>query len=216
MALPPTSTQGSGDANPVTTFTIVAPNIPITHAGVVATIGTIPTAGGGTGLTSAGANGNVLTSVAGVWVSTAAPPSVGIGARYFTAAGQSVASGGAVIIDFGTQGFDTNSRVTTGVNWRFTADTATAGLYSVSATISATQISGADFRAEIWKNGSLYGVLGYGVGPSGGSGVVTASGNDLVQLANTDYVDIRAVVSTSLSLLTNASFNHVSIGRIGT
>lgn len=49
MSLPPTSTKGSGDATPKTTFQINAPNIPITHSGVVATIGTIPIAGGGTG-----------------------------------------------------------------------------------------------------------------------------------------------------------------------
>lgn len=52
MALPPTSTKGSGDSTPVTTFQIDAPNIPITHSGVVATIGTIPIAGGGTGQTT--------------------------------------------------------------------------------------------------------------------------------------------------------------------
>lgn len=49
MSLPPTSTKGSADSTPVTTFQINAPNIPITHSGIVATIGTIPIAGGGTG-----------------------------------------------------------------------------------------------------------------------------------------------------------------------
>lgn len=55
--LPPTSTKGSGDANPVTTFQINTPNIPISHSGVIATIGTIPVAGGGTGITSGTSGG---------------------------------------------------------------------------------------------------------------------------------------------------------------
>lgn len=52
MALPPTRTKGSADSTPVVTFEIDAPNIPITHSGTVATIGTIPIAGGGTGQTT--------------------------------------------------------------------------------------------------------------------------------------------------------------------
>lgn len=50
--LPPTTTKGSGDSNNVVTYNILAPNIPITHSGVSATIGTIPSAGGGTGFTT--------------------------------------------------------------------------------------------------------------------------------------------------------------------
>ena len=52
MALPPTSTKGSGDSTPVTTFEIDTPNIPITHTGTKATFGTVAVAGGGTGVTS--------------------------------------------------------------------------------------------------------------------------------------------------------------------
>lgn len=60
MGLPPTRTKGSGDATPVVTFEIDAPNIPITHSGVVATIGTIPIAGGGTGQVTQTAAFNAL------------------------------------------------------------------------------------------------------------------------------------------------------------
>lgn len=61
MGLPPTSTKGSGDTNPVTTFRIDAPNIPITHVGPIATIGTIPIAGGGTGQTTANPAFNAIS-----------------------------------------------------------------------------------------------------------------------------------------------------------
>lgn len=49
MALPPGSTKGSGDTNPVTTFQINFPNQPVSHTGVVASVGTLTIAGGGTG-----------------------------------------------------------------------------------------------------------------------------------------------------------------------
>lgn len=51
-SLPPTTTKGSADANPVTTFEIDTPNIPITHTGTKASLGTVAVAGGGTGQTS--------------------------------------------------------------------------------------------------------------------------------------------------------------------
>lgn len=52
MGFPPTTTKGSADSTDLVTFNIRAPNIPITHSGTVATIGTIPIAGGGTGQTT--------------------------------------------------------------------------------------------------------------------------------------------------------------------
>lgn len=66
MGLPPTRTKGSGDTTPVTTFEIDAPNIPITHNGVVATIGTIPIAGGGTGATTKAAAFDALSPMTSV------------------------------------------------------------------------------------------------------------------------------------------------------
>lgn len=68
--LPPTTTKGSGDSVDVTTFKLRMPNIPITHSGTIATVGTIPVAGGGTGLTSPGASGNQLVSDGSGLVST--------------------------------------------------------------------------------------------------------------------------------------------------
>lgn len=52
MALPPTSTKGSSDSNPVTTFEIDFPNQVVTHTGVKASVGTLTIAGGGTGQTA--------------------------------------------------------------------------------------------------------------------------------------------------------------------
>jgi hypothetical protein len=57
--LPPTSTKGSGDANPVTTFQINMPSVPLTHSGTIATMGTLAVGGGGTGQTTY-TNGQLL------------------------------------------------------------------------------------------------------------------------------------------------------------
>lgn len=63
MSLPPTSTKGSGDTNPVTTFEIDFPNIPVTHTGTKASVGTVSVAGGGTGQITAAAAFNALSPI---------------------------------------------------------------------------------------------------------------------------------------------------------
>jgi len=94
MALPPTATKFSSDANNVTTFFFDFPNFTGSHSGVTATLGVNSVAGGGTGLATltansviigngtssptfvtAGTPGNVLTDNGTTWVSS--PPSGG-------------------------------------------------------------------------------------------------------------------------------------------
>lgn len=122
--LPPTTTKGSGDSTDITTFKIRAPNIPITHSGTTATIGTIPVVGGGTGLTTLTANnvilgngtstpsfvapgtsGNVLTSNGTTWSSQAAAA----GSGNISAVG-ATGSIGFIRLAFGTS--NTNSDCT--------------------------------------------------------------------------------------------------------
>ncbi len=90
--LPPTTTKGSGDSVDVTTFKLRFPNIPITHSGVIGTVGTVSVAGGGTGATTLtsnnvilgngtsavtfvapGTSANVLMSNGTTWASTTLP-----------------------------------------------------------------------------------------------------------------------------------------------
>lgn len=65
--LPPTTSQGIGDASDLTTFKYRFPNFAITHTGTVATLGTLSTSGGGTGSTGFTnksvpfSNGTILT-----------------------------------------------------------------------------------------------------------------------------------------------------------
>jgi len=60
MSFPPTSTKGSADSNPVTTFEIDFPNNAITHTGTKASIGVTQIAGGGTN------NGSLAVTAGGV------------------------------------------------------------------------------------------------------------------------------------------------------
>lgn len=58
--LPPTTTQGSNDTNPVTTFKFLFPNVTFSHSGTSATFGTVGVASGGTGATSLTSNNVIL------------------------------------------------------------------------------------------------------------------------------------------------------------
>jgi hypothetical protein len=81
-------------------------------------------------------------------------PHNNIYAFYKTSAGQAVTSGN--VIDFGTQVYDSHSRVTTGASWVFTADR--AGMYTVlSRTTTASLTPGATTQTygnDIYVNGS--------------------------------------------------------------
>ncbi len=97
MALPPTSSKLSSDANEVTTFKFDFPHFTGTHTGTLVSLDVNSVVGGGTGLASLTANnvilgngtsaptfvapgssGNVLTSSGGTWISS---PATGGGAN---------------------------------------------------------------------------------------------------------------------------------------
>lgn len=74
----PTNVLTATSTNTVTNKTISGSSNTITNVSLTSGItGTLPAANGGTGLTSPGANGNVLTSNGTAWVSS--PPSGGGG-----------------------------------------------------------------------------------------------------------------------------------------
>ena len=73
MGLPPTSSKISTDANEITTFKFDFPNFTGTHTGTLLSLAVNSTAGGGTGLSSPGTSGNVLTSNGTIWTSSTPP-----------------------------------------------------------------------------------------------------------------------------------------------
>ena len=115
-SLPPTTTKGSGDANPFVTFNFQFPNQTVSHSGVTATIGTLSIAGGGTGQTTAAAALSALggvpstgsssittvgTITSGTWNGSTIPIAFG-GTGQTTAAGAVTALGAEPAIAIGT------------------------------------------------------------------------------------------------------------------
>lgn len=136
-----------------------------------------------------------------------------VAARAKTAAGQSIPGGyTATVVNFGTVDFDTDSAITTGASWKFTA--VTAGYYRVSAAIAyatATQ----DTYMQISKNGTVFATLSaWGMILAGSN--TFHCGSTLVHLGVGDYIQIIALQNTggSVALTSNNQFNYVDINLV--
>jgi hypothetical protein len=138
-------------------------------------------------------------------------------AIYNTAAGQSIPSGSAMVVNFDTQELDSDSAVSTGAGWTFTCPTGKGGLYHFSAVIGFEPWSvAATVFPSIWQNGTE---------KQRGSRFVTAAADpapyvtlsaDLV-LAAGDTVQVKiahqAGVNKTLESSTSAS-NRICIHRV--
>ncbi len=167
---------------------------------------------------AAGTENQVLTMGATNPAWAAASAGTFIGARYATNAQQVIATATNTIIDFEDQSFDTNSAVTTGASWKFTAPA--TGYYQVNCMImfanSSAWAAAELAKLEIFKNGTLWSVLWRNNQQSTTEVYVMARGSDIVQLNATDYIDIRVYQNTggNLALYTNAENNYVSIAKL--
>lgn len=144
-----------------------------------------------------------------------------IAAVYNTAAAQSISNAGVDIVNFGTLVKDTNSAVTTGVNWKFTAPT--SGYYEVNAQIlfasTLTWAKGEGGRLSVYINGTLEVHIdrkdNYDNG--GATNYMQLSGSTVVYMNAGDYLDVRINQNSggALSLFNDADFNQVSIAACG-
>ena len=138
--------------------------------------------------------------------------------RYCTDAGQSIPNNTSTIVNFEDATFDFIGWVTTGANWKFTAWA--GGYYHVSAMIefAATTAWAVGERAWIglYKNGALYSVLDAQENNGSASHRVILQGDDAIQLADGDYIDIRVTQASGAAraLMADGTRNHVSIMRI--
>jgi hypothetical protein len=176
-------------------------------SGTLLTTGTAVTpAQGGTGLTSPGTAGNVLTSNGTSWVSsTPSVPSAGTGPAFgaYQSSQQNIASLNTWIkVNLQTEYFDTNNNFASS---RFTPTV--AGYYQVNACMNVNYWNGIILSCGIWKNGSPYrnGNTGY---PQTTGGVrVTVS--DLVYLnGTTDYIELYGFnyAATSNNVVTASQY----------
>lgn len=138
-------------------------------------------------------------------------------ARCTTAAAQTINNDTVTIVDFGTVVFDTQSRVTTGAAWKFTARV--GGYYSVSATVifalSAGWEAGEEADLYIYKNGVEYSRL-FRLDNIAANTRACLTGSDLVYLAATDYLDIRVYQNSdgAIALHNVAVLNHVAVWKV--
>jgi hypothetical protein len=141
--------------------------------------------------------------------------------RYNTAAAQSISNASFTIIDFGTKVFDIKSEVTTGGSWKFTA--AQTGYYRVNSFImfaaTTTWAEAELIQLHLYKNGSLYSIIGRSNGRdfSAGTESGSANGEDIIYLTAGEYIDVRVYQNSggSLALHNDGAYNHVSIEQIG-
>jgi hypothetical protein len=139
-----------------------------------------------------------------------------------TAAAPSFANNTLTIVRYDTVVEDSDSAVTTGAAWKYTAPV--AGLYAVTAAIlweTTTAWAGTSAETtemQIYKNGAAYRALEFltPISTGGSSGYVHLQGSALVRLAASDTTDIRAVQRTggALTLIADAKFNYVDICRL--
>lgn len=141
-------------------------------------------------------------------------------ARYTTNAGQSLTNNTLTIINYEDLSIDTDSAVTTGAAWVFTAPR--PGYYQVSAALlfagSAGWVSGEAARMDLYKNGALYAYLDYTDNYAGGATqFVHLAGGDVVYLTTGDTCQIRAIQisGAALALDTTTEYNHVTIVLVG-
>jgi hypothetical protein len=145
--------------------------------------------------------------------------SIPIVARYSTDAGQSIPNTTPTIVNFEDLVIDTWSAVTVGASWAFTAPV--GGYYQVSVYIefTATANWAVGERAEIalYKNGAVAAVLDAQENHGATSHRATLQGDDVVELAAGDTIDLRItqVSGAALTLRALGDNNHVAIHRIG-
>lgn len=163
----------------------------------------------------------IVEKLSGGAVQVAAEQSVG--ARYKTAAGQSIANASTPVIDFGTKDFDDLGNVTTGGSWKFQPSSAGKFEFCVRVRYSNSQVwtaTSSYAAAYLYKNGGSYSALGEVFFPAtstpSNSGP-TLMGCDVVKMLSTDYVEVRTAhnESSARTLLGSDAHNWVTIKKVG-
>lgn len=124
------------------------------------------------------------------------------------------ANGTAARVDFDTVTYDSNSGITTGGSWVYTAKK--AGVYSVSASINITADTytvNQFLTLFLYKNGSLYSRLGQTRAMTTSSVLMAVCGSDKVSLAKGDTIDIRVACNQggTSTITTGSSETFVAI-----
>lgn len=138
-----------------------------------------------------------------------------VNALYNTAAGQSIANNSATQIVFGTKVIDSHNVMNSSTG---TYTVPVSGKYAVQMALYSATTAAAmtDFQLIIYKNGSAYQGANF---PKGGTSTTPGAGN-VSTLVSCNAGDTLAgywlqTSGGSLALLANATFNWISIERVG-
>jgi hypothetical protein len=138
-------------------------------------------------------------------------------AKYTQTKAQSIPTATETILDFDVLDFDTNTLVTTGASWKFTAKK--AGIYSVEISFLINSIAwtaGNIARLFVYKNGFGFSYLSRHTTISNVTQYLHMFGSDKFQLEVDDYLHITLyhTNSSAVTLYTDPKYNHISIARV--
>lgn len=151
--------------------------------------------------------GTIANPVSGKIVVSPGLTLLPITARYKTATAHSLPGGYVpTIINFDLEIFDTDTAVTTGASWHFTAPR--TGYYHVDMSLLLDGTATFQY-VNIFVNGSDIGALmAYGA-------QAYIEGSDTVYLVAGDTLDLRLSATNNLTIHTDAQWNHINIFSIG-
>lgn len=138
--------------------------------------------------------------------------------RYTTAAGLSVPSSTATIVDFGTSDFASASEVTTGGSWNFAPTV--SGIYLVTAMVvfdSASWGANTQINLRLYLNGSHRSNLGFfRTEAASGADLPMVSGTDLVAINSGQNIDLRVYHDdgSTKSLIASAQHCWIAITKV--
>jgi hypothetical protein len=194
--------QGGGSASPLTTkgdlygFSTLDARIPI------------------------GTNNQVLTAdstqALGLKWATPASGSTYAGASVYKTSSQSIASGSYVVLNYGSENFDTDAFHDTSTNnSRLTVPSGKAGKYSIQVIVSFAASGVGDRRIGFFKNGS--GLIYPNVILPISTDITILNGTTIVDLSVGDYMEVVAYQNTggNLNINSGTAESQFSISYLG-
>lgn len=174
------------------------------------------------GLLSAGANGKILTADDGETLGLKWGDGLSsVLARAKVSSTKSLLNNTITIVDYDSVDFDTNSAITTGSSWKFTAPE--TGYYLVQASIVLESSSSwghetnkEEFASLLYKNGSLFARLATQSAHEIGDYVIGITGMTIVSLSQNDYIDVRAYQESgaTINIDDDGQMSYVSIAKL--